>query len=103
MAILVTGGLGYVGSHAVKLLVYNGYQVVCYDSLIFGHMEASSGSEVVVGDLLDLDKLRETFDRYPIDSVMHFAALADVPDSVANPLRRAGGCPDTGRPSQEPY
>ena len=85
MAILVTGGVGYVGSHAVKLLVDSGYEALCYDNLLFGHPEAACGSTVVVGDLLDMDKLRETFDRYPIDSVMHFAALADVGDSVANP------------------
>jgi len=85
LAILVTGGVGYVGSHAVKALVDSGREVICYDNMLFGHPEAASGSTVVVGDLLDLNKLRETFDRYPIDSVMHFAALADVGDSVANP------------------
>ncbi|MDO8682530.1 MAG: UDP-glucose 4-epimerase GalE [Armatimonadota bacterium] len=85
MAILVTGGLGYVGSHAVKLLMDSGREVISYDNLLFGHKEASSGSTIVVGDLLDLDKLRDTFDRHPIDSVMHFAALADVGDSVTNP------------------
>jgi UDP-glucose 4-epimerase len=87
LAILVTGGLGYVGSHAVKMLVDSGHDVVCYDSLLFGHKEAASGSTVVVGDLLDLAKLRETFDKYSIDAVMHFAALADVGDSVTNPHR----------------
>ncbi|MDO8588488.1 MAG: UDP-glucose 4-epimerase GalE [Armatimonadota bacterium] len=85
MAILVTGGLGYVGSHAVKLLADSGRDVVCYDNLLFGHVEAASGSTVMIGDLLDAGKLKETFDRYAIDSVMHFAALADVGDSVANP------------------
>lgn len=85
MAILVTGGLGYVGSHAVKLLMDSGREVVSYDNLLYGHKEAASGSTIVVGDLLDIEKLRETFKHYKIDSVMHFAALADVGDSVANP------------------
>jgi UDP-glucose 4-epimerase len=85
VAILVTGGVGYVGSHAVKLLVDSGRDVVCYDNLLYGHKEAASGTTVVVGDLLDVDRLRETFAKYPIDAVMHFAALADVGDSVADP------------------
>jgi UDP-glucose 4-epimerase len=87
VAILVTGGLGYVGSHAVKLLVDSGREVISYDSLLFGHPEASSGSSIVIGDLLDVNKLREAFEKYPIDAVMHFAALADVGDSVRNPHR----------------
>jgi UDP-glucose 4-epimerase len=87
MAILVTGGLGYVGSHAVKLLMENGRQVVSLDDLSFGHVGAASGSEVVIGDIGDASLLRETFARYNIDAVMHFAAFADVGESVANPQK----------------
>jgi UDP-glucose 4-epimerase len=87
MAILVTGGLGYVGSHAVKMLMDSGRQVVSFDNLLFGHQEASSGSEIVVGDLLDIEAVRGAFDKYSIDAVMHFAALADVGDSVVYPHR----------------
>ncbi|NLN75100.1 MAG: UDP-glucose 4-epimerase GalE [Armatimonadetes bacterium] len=87
MAILVTGGLGYVGSHAVKLLVDRGEQVICLDNLIFGHKQSSSGSEVIVGDIGDQDLLRKIFSANKIDSVMHFAAFAAVGESVENPQK----------------
>lgn len=87
MAILVTGGLGYVGSHAVKQLVDRGEQVISFDNLVFGHKEASSGSEIVVGDIGDKDILRQIFSTYKIDAVMHFAAFAAVGESVADPQK----------------
>ena len=87
MAILVTGGLGYVGSHAVKQLVDRGEQVVNLDNLIFGHEEASCGSEVVIGDIGDRELLRRIFSTHDIDAVMHFAAFADVGESVADPQK----------------
>lgn len=83
--ILVTGGAGYIGSHTVKLLLENGYEVITYDSMELGHPEAVIGGVTVVGDLADTAKLEDTFRKYPIDAVMHFAAYASVPDSVANP------------------
>lgn len=87
MAILVTGGLGYVGSHAVKQLMERGEQVVNLDNLSFGHIEAASGSEVVIGDIGDRDLLRKIFSSHKIDSVMHFAAFADVGESVVDPQK----------------
>lgn len=87
MAILVTGGLGYVGSHAVKLLMDRGKQVVCLDDLSFGHVGASSGSEVVIGDIGDANLLKDVFGKYDIESVMHFAAFADVGESVQDPQK----------------
>lgn len=87
MAILVTGGLGYVGSHAVKLLMGRGRQVVCLDDLSFGHVGASSGSEVVIGNIGDANLLKDVFKKYDIDAVMHFAAFADVGESVQDPQK----------------
>jgi len=87
MAVLVTGGLGYVGSHSVKQLVDRGEQVVNLDSLLFGHKQAACGSEIVIGDIGDKDLLRNIFSTHKIDAVMHFAALADVPESVADPSK----------------
>lgn len=87
MAILVTGGLGYVGSHAVKHLMDQGRQVVCLDDLSFGHIGASSGSEVVIGSIGDAELLKSVFAKYPIDAVMHFAAFADVGESVEDPQK----------------
>ena len=85
MAILVTGGLGYVGSHAVKQLIERGEQVISLDNLIFGHKAASSGSEIVIGDIGNRELLRQIFSTHKIDAVMHFAAFADVGESVAKP------------------
>ncbi|MCL5104447.1 MAG: UDP-glucose 4-epimerase GalE [Armatimonadetes bacterium] len=85
MAILVTGGLGYVGCHAVKQLVDRGEDVISLDSLLFGHREAACGSEVVIGDIGDKDLLRSVFSSRKIEAVMHFAALADVGESVTDP------------------
>ena len=87
MAILVTGGLGYVGSHAVKQLMDRGEQVVSLDNLVYGHKEAASGSEIVIGDIGDRDLLRRIFREHKIDSVMHFAAFAAVGESVENPQK----------------
>jgi UDP-glucose 4-epimerase len=87
MAILVTGGLGYVGSHAVKQLVDRGEQVICLDNLVFGHKEAAGGSEIVIGDIGDQALLRQIFFTHKIDSVMHFAAFAAVGESVENPQK----------------
>ncbi len=87
MAILVTGGLGYVGSHAVKLLVDRGEKVICLDNLIFGHKQASNGSEIVIGDIGDQALLRDIFTSNKIDAVMHFAAFAAVGESVADPQK----------------
>ena len=87
MAILVTGGLGYVGCHAVKLLVERGERVVNLDNLTFGHPEAACGSEVVIGDIGDRELLRRVFSTHDIEAVMHFAAFADVPESVSDPQK----------------
>jgi len=87
MAVLVTGGLGYVGSHSVKQLVERGEDVIVLDNLLFGHKEAACGSRVVIGDIGDRDLLRSLFSNNRIDAVMHFAALADVPESVADPRK----------------
>lgn len=87
MAILVTGGLGYVGCHSVKQLVDRGEQVICLDNLIFGHKEAACGSEIVVGDIGDQALLREIFSKNKVDAVMHFAGFRDVGESVADPQK----------------
>jgi len=85
--ILVTGGAGYIGSHTVKPLLENGWEVLVYDSMELGHPEAVIGGTVVQGDLLDGDRLDEVFREYHIDAVIHFAAYASVGDSVADPAK----------------
>ncbi len=85
--ILVTGGAGYIGSHVVKALRADEYEVVVYDNLSSGHAWAVQDTELVVADLADTEKLTETFHRHAIDTVLHFAASIEVAESVSNPLK----------------
>jgi len=86
-SILVTGGAGYIGSHTVKELMRHGHDVVVFDNLSTGHREFVLTDKFVEGDLLDPDSLRMCFERFSFDSVLHFAALTSVPDSVRDPRR----------------
>lgn len=85
--ILVTGGAGYIGSHTIKQLLKRGYEVVALDNLSEGHRELVLCDEFVEADLADLEALRETFERYPIEAVMHFAASCRVDESVREPRK----------------
>jgi UDP-glucose-4-epimerase GalE len=84
-AILVTGGAGYIGSHAAKALVEAGRRVVVYDNLSAGHREAVRWCELVEADLLDTGTLRQTVREFRVSAVMHFAAMASVGESVRDP------------------
>lgn len=83
--VLITGGAGYIGSHANKMLSENGYATVVVDNLVYGHKEFVKWGEFVLGDLSNFDQLDMLFQHYKIDTVMHFAAYAYVGESVANP------------------
>ena len=87
MKVLLTGGAGYVGSHAARLLQQAGHDVWCYDNLSNGHGAAVPFGKLVEGDLLDGDRLEATFCEHSIDAVMHFAALAYVGESVTDPAK----------------
>ncbi|HSP90610.1 MAG TPA: UDP-glucose 4-epimerase GalE [Vicinamibacterales bacterium] len=84
-AILVTGGAGYIGSHAARALAMAGRRVVAYDNLSAGHRGAVRWSDLVEADLHDTDTFRRTLREYRVGAVMHFAALASVGDSVRDP------------------
>ncbi len=85
-SVLVTGGAGYIGSHAVKALRAQGTRVVVFDNLSAGHREATRhASAVVAGDIQDTARLRATIREHNVDAVMHFAAWLSVGDSVRNP------------------
>lgn len=84
-AVLVTGGAGYIGSHACKALAAAGRRIVVYDNLSAGHRAAVRWGDLVEADLHDVDELRRTIRAYRVDAVMHFAALASVGDSVRDP------------------
>jgi UDP-glucose-4-epimerase GalE len=84
-AVLVTGGAGYIGSHACKALAEAGYVPVAYDNLVHGHAEAVQWGPLVIGDLADRRLLADTMARFGISAVMHFAAFACVGESMAKP------------------
>lgn len=84
--ILVMGGAGYIGSHTVRHLLDNGYEVVVADNLIYGHREAvDERAQFVHADLLDTYSLENLFKNHKIDTVVHFAAFAYVGESVKEP------------------
>ena len=84
-AVLVTGGAGYIGSHACKALARAGFRPVTYDSLVYGHAEAVRWGPFIEGDLADRDKLLATMREHAVSAVMHFAAFAYVGESVSKP------------------
>ncbi|HTM25381.1 MAG TPA: UDP-glucose 4-epimerase GalE [Vicinamibacterales bacterium] len=88
MSVAVTGGAGYIGSHAVKALRAAGTDVIIYDNLSAGHRAAAdaAGAPLVVGDIHDGGRLREIFASHGVDAVMHFAASLSVAESVYDPL-----------------
>jgi UDP-arabinose 4-epimerase len=85
--VLVTGGAGYIGSHACKALAASGYEPVVYDSLELGHDWAVRWGPIERGCILDTDQLAETMIRYKIESVMHFAAYIQAGESVSDPSK----------------
>lgn len=87
MAVLVTGGAGYIGSHMVWELLDHGEQVVVIDRLSTGFDWAvAADAELVVGDIGDQTLVEETMRRTGVDAVIHFAGSIIVPESVADPL-----------------
>ncbi|AFZ57737.1 UDP-glucose 4-epimerase GalE [Anabaena cylindrica FACHB-243] len=88
--ILVTGGAGYIGSHAVLALVQAGYQVVILDNLVYGHrdlVEKVLQVKLIEGDTEDRPLLDNLFKTHDIEAVMHFSAYTYVGESVTNPVK----------------
>jgi UDP-arabinose 4-epimerase len=83
--ILVTGGAGYIGSHACKALAQAGYQPVTYDNLVYGHRTAVRWGPLELGDIGDRARLDAVIAKYRPMAVMHFAAFAYVGESVQDP------------------
>jgi len=83
--VLVTGGAGYIGSHACKALAEAGYTPVAYDNLIYGHTWAVKWGPFEEGDILDRQRISDVIEKYRPEAVMHFAAFAYVGESVENP------------------
>lgn len=87
MAVLITGGAGYIGSHTAAELLEKNEDIIIADNLERGHKEAVLGGKLVVGDLRDRDFLKRLFSENDIEAVIHFAAYIEVGESVANPLK----------------
>ncbi|MDO4719571.1 MAG: UDP-glucose 4-epimerase GalE [Peptostreptococcaceae bacterium] len=85
MAVLVTGGAGYIGSHTVKALLEKGEEVLVADNLQTGHKEAVWGGKFYEGDLRDKSFLRKLFSENSIEAVIHFAANSLVGESMTRP------------------
>lgn len=83
--ILVTGGAGYIGSHACKALALAGYRPVVFDNLSRGHAWAVQWGPFVRGDLADRAAIRDAIKQHNIDAVIHFAAYAYVGESMVDP------------------
>jgi UDP-glucose 4-epimerase len=84
-SILVTGGAGYIGSHAVRELARSGYRPISIDNLSKGHEEAVLDGDFIRGELADEELLESIFQEHSVDAVMHFAALCEVGESMENP------------------
>ena len=93
--VLVTGGAGYIGSHTIILLIKAGYEVVIFDNFSNSSRESinrveklvNQKIELVEGDIRNGNDLQKVFDSYKIDSVIHFAGLKAVGESVEKPLK----------------
>ncbi len=88
--ILVTGGAGYIGSHAVLALIQAGYEVIVLDNLSYGHRELVEQVlkvKLIVGDISDRALLDQLFTTHNITAVMHFAAFIAVGESVTDPAK----------------
>jgi UDP-glucose-4-epimerase GalE len=85
MRVLLTGGAGYVGSACLRYLLKHGYEPIAFDNLSEGHRRAVPDDRLVVGDICDADAVQAAIAAHDVQAVMHFAAVASVPESIANP------------------
>jgi UDP-glucose 4-epimerase len=86
MRVLVTGGAGYIGSHAVQLLLQQGHDVVVLDNLSTGNRDAiAPQAKFILGDVCDGDHTEKVLSENQIEAVMHFAAKLVVPESIEKP------------------
>jgi UDP-glucose 4-epimerase len=87
MKILCTGGAGYVGSACLRWLIHHGHDAIAYDNMLEGNRGSIPADRLIVGDVEDKAALIKAMRDHRIEAVMHFAALASVPDSIREPER----------------
>ena len=91
--ILITGGAGYIGSHCTMALLEKGLEVVVFDNLSTGHIETIDTLkkfgklEFIKGDLLNINDIKNVFEKYEINAVIHFGAFSQVAESAKNPRK----------------
>lgn len=85
--VLVTGGAGYIGSHTIRKLNLEGYEVIVFDNFSSGHRDAVKGFTVVEGDLSDQKSIEGAFEKYKPAAVIHFAGSIEAGESVTDPER----------------
>ncbi len=85
--ILVTGGAGFIGSHACKVLSQKGFQPICFDNLSAGHEKSVKWGPLFKGDVRNKEDLKEAFKKFSPVAVMHFAAACYVDESARDPLK----------------
>src|SRR5260370_1267279 len=82
MRILITGGAGYIGSHAVKLFLARGHDVWVYDNLSMGHRQAVPADRLIAGDLREVRRLDHVLLGRRMGAIVHFGAFSFVGESV---------------------
>lgn len=90
-SLLITGGAGFIGSQVSKMAARAGHHVIVFDNLSTGNKENVKYGTFIHGDLADTKAVNEVFSDHHIDAVIHLAALIDVGESVADPLKYYGG------------
>jgi UDP-glucose 4-epimerase len=85
MRILLAGGAGYIGSACLRWLIRHGHDAIAYDDLSEGNAAAVPEGRLVTGDISDTERMAGVMGQHGTEGVMHFAALASVPDSIADP------------------
>ncbi len=87
MKILVTGGAGYIGSHTASAIETSGHTPIIFDNFSTGHKWAVGSKPLVEADLADAASIRRVVEQYRVDAVIHFAAHADVSESIKDPQK----------------
>lgn len=87
MHVFVTGGAGYIGSHVLLHLQTAGHEVTTFDNLSTGYRESVLHGDFVEGDILDFDMLASALQKNRPDAIIHLAALSDLRDSIAQPIK----------------
>ena len=87
MKLLLTGGAGYVGSACLRWLLDHGHDPIAYDDMSEGNVAAipDASNRLIEGDIAETDRLADILRKHHVEAVMHFAALASVPDSIVDP------------------